>query len=66
MQDKRKQMIQMIIGCSLFMIAAVLIIYKCYEVDRLIYINDWHYEHKTLGDIGKQLFEKFMRWFLFD
>ena len=56
----------MIIGCSLFMIAAVLIIYKCYEVDRLIYINDWHYEHKTLGDIGKQLFEKFMRWFLFD
>lgn len=66
MHDKQKQLIRLIIGWCLIMIAVVLFVYKCYEIDRLIYLNDWHYEHITLGDIGKRLFEKFMRWFLFD
>ena len=62
MHDKWKQLVQLIIGWCLIMFVVLLFIYKCYEIDRLIYHYDWHYEYITLGDLGKHLVEKFLNW----
>lgn len=62
MQDKQKQFIQLIIGWCLIMIMMLLLVYKCYEIDRLIYQHNLHYEYITLGDVGKDLIKKFLNW----